>query len=96
VIIACTACALVLAACAAYARSILSGRQITCLPRAIAFRAARALLRIRIAILRARWAWRYRGRPPRNDGGPLKEWERRELVTILRGWGDTAPERSRA
>ena len=102
---------LVLLGCAAYATPVLRGHQpgrarLGCLRRTAANRAATALLtaaiailgirRVRTAVLRARWAWRCRGCPPRNDGRPLGEAERGELITIRRGWGKTArPERSR-
>ncbi len=36
--------------------------------------------RIRGAVLRARWAWRCRGRPPIRN--LLEQWEREELITI--------------
>ena len=52
--------------------------------------------RIRAAVLRARWAWRCRGRPPRNDGDPLEGEDLLAYLLILRGWGKTArTERSR-
>jgi hypothetical protein len=52
---------------------------------------------LRAAILRARWAWRCRGCPPRNDGDPLDEREQEKLDGILRGWPQTArTERSQA
>ncbi len=53
--------------------------------------------RVSAAVLRVRWAWRCRGRPPRNSGEPLEEWEREELITIRRGLKGRAarPERSR-
>jgi hypothetical protein len=41
--------------------------------------------RIRGAILRARWAWRCRGKPVLSEVDPLDEWERAELITIGRG-----------
>jgi hypothetical protein len=41
--------------------------------------------RIRTAILRARWAWRCRGKPVLREIDPLDEWERAELITIGRG-----------
>ncbi len=51
--------------------------------------------RIRGAVLRARWAWRCRGRPPIRN--LLEQWEREELITIVRGLKGKAarPERSR-
>ena len=37
------------------------------------------------AITRARWNRRCHGKPLRNDGQPLDEREREELITIARG-----------
>src|SRR5438034_10146440 len=67
---------LVLGGTGAYAWCVLAGHQrAACLRRTLAVRAAGALLRAavpaawaigrtRYAVLRARWAWRCRGRPP--------------------------------
>jgi hypothetical protein len=106
-----TAAIAVLAGCALYTRTALRGHQpgpgrYGCLRRSITHRAATALLGaaiailsigwVRGAVLRARWAWRCRGCPPRNDGHPLDDTETGELITIRRGWKDTArPERTR-
>jgi hypothetical protein len=81
---------LILGGVAAIAWSMLGGHRIRCLPRVIAYRTARA-------VLLARWAWRCRGaRPPVREVAPLVEWERAELITILRGRKKTArPERTR-
>ena len=81
---------LILVVVAAIAWSMLGGHRIRCLPRVIACRAARA-------VLRARWAWRCRGaRPPVREVAPLREWENSELITIMRGRKKTArPERTR-
>jgi hypothetical protein len=91
--------AVALAACTAYGgRCLGRHHQPGCLRRTL-LRAAIAVLGIaavRTAVVRARWAWRCRSGPPRNDGEPLQEWERWELITILRGRKKTArPERSR-
>ena len=53
--------------------------------------------RITGAITRARWNRHCRGKPPRNDGQPLDEREREELITIARGLkgNATRPQRSR-
>jgi hypothetical protein len=105
---ACAAMVLILAWCAGYAWAVLRGHSggPGCLRRAASHRAATALLVaaiavlgirwVRRAVLRARWAWRCRGCPPRNDGQPLGETEHDELTAIRRGWKDTArTERSR-
>jgi uncharacterized membrane protein len=58
----------------------------------------RACRDLRTAILRARWAWRCRGKPPvRSRVAPLKEREREELDAIARGLKGkaTRPERTR-
>jgi hypothetical protein len=103
----CALATLALIICAAYAIRVPPGHaRPGCLGRALAIRATRTLLRaaiavlgiaaVRTAVVRARWAWRCRGGPPRNDGDPLQEWERWELSAILRGRKKTArPERSR-
>ena len=83
---------LVLAGCAAYALSVLPGHQRPgCLRRTIALRVTRAVLTVLIAALsvtgavraagvRARWAWRCRGRPPVPDDG---EDLTREEIQVL-------------
>ena len=50
---------------------------------------------LRAAILHARWAWRCRKPPARNEGHPLEESEREALITIRRGYKTAAAERSR-
>jgi hypothetical protein len=80
---------LILAGITAIAWSLLAGHRISCLPRVIAYRAARA-------VLRARWAWRCRGKPPVRSRVRLEPWEHEELAAIRRGRKKTArPERSR-
>jgi hypothetical protein len=77
---------LILAGAAAIAWSVLGGHQVRCLPRVIAFRA-------RYAVLRARWAWRCRGRPPvRDEGG---EKLTREEARVLGNLGAGRDVRSR-
>jgi hypothetical protein len=64
----------------------------------LVFTAATLAIRAaRLAVVRARWAWRCRGcPPPASERDPLREHEREELLTIHRGWKDTArPERTR-
>jgi hypothetical protein len=63
---------LILAGVTAIAYSLLGGHQARCLPRVIAYRAARA-------VLRARWAWRCHGKPVPDDGEDLT----REEIQVL-------------
>jgi hypothetical protein len=66
-----------------------------CLGRAVGFRAARALLTAaiavlslrpaRTAVLRARWAWRCRGRPVPGDGEKLTREESQALGNLAAG-----------
>jgi hypothetical protein len=51
--------------------------------------------RIRDAVLRARWAWRCRGKPVPGDGERLDLDEEREFSTAVRSWKYARPERSR-
>jgi hypothetical protein len=99
VILAWSAPFLILAGIAAYARSILSGRRIACLPRVIAFRATRtalrALIAVRTAPVRARWAWLCR-KPPARREGKLNRADYLTFVGLVETWRQSdAPERSR-
>jgi hypothetical protein len=86
VIAACAAMVAVLAGCGLYTRTALRGHQpgparYGCLRRTTTHRAATALLGaaiailsigwVRTAVLRARWAWRCRGKPVPGDGETL-------------------------
>ena len=87
---------MMLAGGTAYVISAMRDHHPGCFRRVIAYRAARALITAYLIILRARWAWRHRGRPPRNEGDPLDEQEREQLIAIRRGRRKIArPERSR-
>ena len=68
---ACIAVGLILAGASAWARSALAGHEQPA----------------RYAILRARWAWRCRGRPPVRDegGGKLTREEARALGNLAAG-----------
>jgi hypothetical protein len=99
VILAWAAPFLILAGVAAIARSILSGRRIACLPRVIAFRAARTALRALItargAVIRARWAWLCR-KPPARREGKLNRADYLTFVGLVETWRQPdAPERTR-
>jgi hypothetical protein len=67
---------LTLGGVAAIAWSILAGHRIRCLPRVIAYRAARA-------VLRARWAWRCRVGPPVPDDGVPVTFEEAQVLGNL-------------
>jgi hypothetical protein len=69
---------LILAGITAIAYSLLSGHRIRCLPRVIAYRATRA-------VLRARWAWRCRGKPVPGDGDKLTRDETQALGNLAAG-----------
>jgi len=62
----------------AIAWSILDGHQVRCLPRVIAYRATRAVLRVR-------WAWRCRGKPVPDDGEDLTREEIQVLGNLAAG-----------
>ena len=84
---------LILGGVAAIAWSILGGHRIRCLPRVIACRAARAVLRVR-------WAWRCRRHPPidspHDPRDPLTGDDLLAFLHVIRGWKHTASrERSR-
>lgn len=79
---ACTALGLILAGLAAYARSVLAGREQP----------------VRSAVVRARWAWRCRSKPAiTSEHDPLDRGQMRAFLAIVETWRhDTAPaERSR-
>jgi hypothetical protein len=95
--VACTAAVLILAGWVAYGVSILPGHaRLSCLGRTVAARIIRALLiaaiailgirAVRTAVLRARWAWRCRGKPPvPDDGEDLTREEIRVLGNLAAG-----------
>lgn len=99
---------LVLATCAAYVLSVLSvlpGHRAACLRRAIGVRAARAALRVLIAVLsvsairaavvRGRWAWLCR-KPPARSEGKLNRADYLTFIGLVETWRQpAAPERSR-
>jgi hypothetical protein len=87
-----TVVVVILAGCAAYTASVLGGHGIACLPRVIAFRATRtalrALIAARSAVIRARWAWRCRGRPPVREDGELLTFEETRILGNLEAGRD--------
>ena len=79
---------LILAGVAAIAWSILAGHRIRCLPRVIAYRATRA-------VLRARWAWACR-KPPARREGKLNRADYLTFVGLVETWRQSdTPERTR-
>ena len=79
---------LILGGVAAIAWSILGGHRIRCLPRVIAYRAARAVLRVR-------WAWACR-KPPARTEGKLNRADYLTFAGLVETWRQSgADERSR-
>jgi hypothetical protein len=95
-----TVVAVVLAGCIAYAASVLGGHErLACLPRVIAFRATRTALRALIAVrgapVRVKWAWLCR-KPPARSEGKLNRADYLTFVGLVETWRQSdAPERSR-